>query len=352
MFAEAADILKVTAHIGPEQTAHVLSALAHQFGRYKPDQMKPIIESVAALAPLLPGGVKGFAGMGGYVNILGSRLLGIDPKDLLTLQATAMQTTGGSGSGARGALSGAMIMNTLMRAIPGVFGSGLLEGKSAFALRSMGMTDAHGASTVMENGRMKLDKFLDKLASFQDRSQTAEGRVGIAKEMMKYSFMLNKKQGEMDNFLKSVVGSGGKSIAPSELSMKLFAYAFGAGSRVAAAMSDPSFRSQHMKLKGAVDNAPSIEERQKELMRTLVMQQTRLGTNLNSLLAIVGDQMLPTLTKVTGAAADLVDWLRKFLSAHPSITRTLIVLTSAASFAAATRGAANAAPPPIISNPL
>ncbi len=331
MFAEAADVLKVTAHIGPEQTAHVLSAMAHQFGRYKPEEMRPIIEAVTALAPRLPGGVKGFAGMGGYVNILGSRLLGIDPKELLTLQATAMQTTGGSGTGARGSLSGAMIMNTLMRALPGVFGSGLLEGKSAFALRSMGLTDAHGASTVMENGKMKLDKFLDKLAGFQDRSQTAEGRVGIAKEMMKYSYMLNKKQPDMDEFLKGVIGSGGKSIAPAELSMKLFAYAFGAGSRVAAAMSDPKFRQQHAFLQKEVNRAPSVEERQKQLMETLIMQQTRLCTNIKSLLAVIGEQALPILTNVTRGAGDLVDAMRKFLSAHPSVTRAIVGLTAAAS---------------------
>jgi hypothetical protein len=141
MFAQSADILNSTpAHTPPSQTAHTLAALAHQFGRYSPEEMKPIVNTATALAPMLPGGMKGFSLMGSYVNIQGSRLLNADPVKLMTLQAAAMQTSGGGGSGARGPLSGANISNALTRAIPGVFGSGIFSGKGAFALQAMGLT--------------------------------------------------------------------------------------------------------------------------------------------------------------------------------------------------------------------
>ena len=332
MFAQSADILKVTSHASPETTAHTLTAIAHQFGKYTAAEMTPIVKAFTALAPMIPGSVKGFATMGGYVNILGSRELKMDPVQLMTLQAAAMQTTGGGGAGARGSLSGSTLINMLARTIPGVFGSGLLSGKSSFALASMGMTNAaDGRSKLMTNGGLDLEKMMKVLKGVHDMAETAEGRVTLAKRMLANSPMLGKKAGEVQTFSNAVIKDGGNKVAASEFTMKLFQWAFGAAGRAAAVVSDDKFQGQMQYMKGRVTNYKGIEATQKELLKTYTMQTTRLQTNLTTLSSTIGTQALPMLTKIATRFADMANEANKFLEKHPGVTRMLVALAGVTS---------------------
>jgi hypothetical protein len=81
-------------------------------------------------------------------------------------------------SGSRG---GTTAIAALTRSIPGIFGSGLLKGKSAEALQAMGMADAGGHSTVFSNGKFDTLLFMKRLADYE-QSEFASHPEAIARQ--------------------------------------------------------------------------------------------------------------------------------------------------------------------------
>jgi hypothetical protein len=341
-FAKAADVLKITSggKIGPEQTIHSLTALSHQFGRYSAEEMRPIIETAVAMSKSLPGGMKTLAGMGSYVNIMGNRALGIDPVQLMAAQAAVAQTSGGTGTG-RGALSGANLANFLKRSMPGVFGSGLLSGKSAWAAATIGLGDSTGASTAMKNGKLDLELLQQKISKFegmtvQDIAKTALAHVG----------MLGKKAGEEIPLLKKALALGEKGVSKSQLITQLFQDVYGSASTIAMLMGEKKFLGVEQNLANSARDAiknGGIEAMQAKAMEMLEPQLMRLQTNLGTLGSTIGTQLIPVITPIVKTLGDIVDKATEFASANPKIVQAASGLLAVASGALILGGAANIA---------
>jgi len=346
LFAKGADVLKLTTGESPETSVHTMAALAHQFGRFSTsgkDDMTPLVNAAVALSTSIPGGMKGFATMGSYVNTLGSRIMKIDPVDLMVLQATAMQTSGGGGAGARGALSGNNIANVLSRIIPGVMGSGLFSGKSSYALSALGIRDDQGRSTVFKDGVLSISELARKLEGTSELANSASGRVELAQRMLKFAPMLGKKAPETIEFANRVIASGGSNVAPAEMLMPLFRYAFGSGDKFAAIFSDPKFQSQLLfnqeKVKKAIAGG-GINTMQEELMQVLHNRLAQLETDTKTLFATIGTQAIPMLSAMALKIDGFVVAINKFAEQHPRLVQAGVALTALASSALILGGAA------------
>lgn len=324
--AKAADLMQIISHgkISAEDSAHTLVALSHQFGAYTQDKMAPIITAAVAIAPALPGGLKTLGGMGSYVNTQGFRNLHIEPQELMALQAAVATTSGGKGTG-RGAFSGSNLINALQRSMPGVFGSGLLSGKSAFSAEVMGLAKG-GVSQIFKDGKLNLQALFDKLTAFESLPAKQ-----IAKNMMDHAGMLGKKAEEERAFLRNFLAD--KNAPKAQLVTSLLKNEYGSASGIAQLFGDKGFLVLLKSIQDSIKNAKSIDEMQAQAMEMLEPQLKRLQTNFTTLAATVGTQMLPVLTKVVTKMGDILDKVNAFADKHPQIVRLLVELTAVASAA-------------------
>lgn len=334
LFAKGADLMKIQSggKISAENAAHTFAALSHQFGRYDAASMKPIVEAAVAMAPALPGGLNTLKAMGSYVNVMGNRALGIDPVQLMALEAAVAQTSGGTGTG-RGAMSGAQLINALQRSMPGVFGSGLLSGKSAFAAEVMGLSRG-GVSTVFKDGKMDLDTLMGKFRSFEKMSGPE-----IAKKMLANVSMLGKKAPEEETFLKNFLAD--KNAPKAQLITSLLKYMGGSSATLMQVFGDEKFEQVLHTLQDRIKASKGIEELQKEAMKMVGPQLMRVQTNFMTLASTIGTQMIPMLTLVATKTGDVLDRMNQFAVAHPRIVQTAVALTALASAALIAGGVFN-----------
>lgn len=323
-FAAAADVLSETKHMSSETVMHSLSALAHQFGRFKPEEMKDIVETVTKLSLKLPGDLNSFVTMGGYINPKLARMHGVDPVKLLTLQAVAMQTAGSGSGGARGSLSGAALAAAMTRAIPGVFGSGLLDGKGALALEAMGFSKG-GVSTLYKNGRYDMNLFLEKSANIMRNLEEKGGVKSVAKHMAEIApqFLGKKDMATLYPWLKQVA-AGSQSPSAAELAEKLTGWAFGqTGGRAVAAIGEKKFQEQLHVTEEYLKKQKSIAEMQKDLMSTTVNATRNLKAAWENVQIAFGQHLVPILNKTVKVAAEITKQVSEFLMDHPALTEMI-----------------------------
>ena len=328
MWADAADILKITKHTDPNQTVEALTSMSHQFGNFEPNaKMAQLVQDFVTLMQTSPASVTQFVRGGAYINPLASRIFNIDERHLLALQATMAQTGGGGG---RGGLSPAQQSNLITRSLPGIFGSGLMSGKSVFGLRLMGLTDKKEISTLKTGDKFDLMKLSDKLGAFEKLAQTAEGRMKIARDMYKDAPLMGKQEGAMKQFAQTVLSRKGDVMA-SEMTMKAFQYAFGAGKIAAALLGDPSFKQQLQFNIDKMANAPSLDKQQKALSGTFAFSKIQTETDFGSLMADIGMRMLPHATRMMKAIDSVIFKMDEFVLKHPKVVDSIIKVISAVS---------------------
>jgi hypothetical protein len=336
IMAKAADVTKLMSggKIGPEETLHTLTALSHQFGRYDTKSMTDMANAAVAMSLQLPGGMKSLLGTGSTVNVPANRILGIDPLELMAFQAAVSQTSGSTGSGGKGRMSASNQINALMRAMPGLLGSGLLSGKSGFAAAVLGLGDHSGGATSMVNGKFSFQRFQDILSSFEKMSS-----VEIAQRMKKNVDMLGKKAPDEAPLINAALAG---KVSKAQLMAQLFQWQFGSAGTVAQLIGDEKFGGVMKRLSGSARQAVSgggIEKMQDQVMKTLEAQLTRLSTNFETLSSTIGSQIIPVITPLVEKLGDIVDQVNTFASAHPKITMavtSLIALASASLIAAGT----------------
>lgn len=331
-FTIAADFLYDSKGANRAETVHSLTGLAHQFGKYTPEEMNPIIERVVKLSNKLPGSLNSFVTMGGYVNTPATRVLGVDPLKLLTLEAVAMQTVGGGSGGARGGLSGSSIMAALSRTVPGVLGAGLTEGKTMFALKNLGLVDKYSASTVKDaKGNLDLDKLLTKLNHFGENLKEPGQMKVLAKKMMdNIGLYPAKQQDQMMKFLIPI-HQGKANVAPYEMIQKLFTWSFGVnGARAFSMMAEPKFMGAMKKTENYVNDGRSLEELQIEIQGNLRQNLERLTEAFRNLDTMIGQHIVPQITPLVSGMADLIQKSAVFLQQNPQLSDFLAKMAMAA----------------------
>jgi hypothetical protein len=277
VIAKYADVQYIFKKTPPQQSALDAIRAAHLAQHYTPAELTKYLDLLTKTSFLTPGKMSEVITTLKYVQGLASGALGMNDQQIALLTALANRV-GVAGAGARG---GAQVANALMRTIPGVFGSGLLKGKSAEALAAMGFSDAQGHSTIFTGGKFDVAKFLGQL----DKYETYEYK--------KYP----------------------EQIAREHI-MRNLQHAFGAAARVITVLGKPEVWKQYHEMMIAYNNLPTTEAAQEKFAKESVWQQIiNAETNFHSLLTLIGEKTLPEVSwafsKLNGILGQIIEKLGK-----------------------------------------
>ena len=181
-----------------------------------------------------------------------------------------------------GTRGGTNVSAAMTRSIPGVFGSGLLRGKSHEALAAMGMIDAKGHAKVFTDGKFDTLKWAGLLSDYVTREYASHP----------------------------------EAIARQDI-MKNFQRAFGTiGARAVSLLSSPQAIEQMRTMGAQMQQFGGFEGMQQIFKDESVAQQYQNAmTNMQSAMVELGLTLLPTVTKALNKfnsyMGELIDWMMK-----------------------------------------
>ena len=280
-FADVQYILKGTPY---EQSVTDAIRLAHTAQHYDPQSLSKYLDLLTKASFVVPGGVGEIGHALKYSQGLGKTALGISDDNMVLLTAL-MNRLGLSGS--RG---GTNLLAGMIRTIPGVFGSGLLKGKSGQALAAMDMVDGEGHSKFFAGGKFDAFKWMQGLSAY------------VAKEMAGHP----------------------EAIARQDI-LKNFQFAFGVnGSRVASLLADPQALSQFVALNGQFQKGAGTAAIQGKFADESVWQKfENAKTNFTSAMTELGWVLLPMAATGLTALNNSLNWLTEAIHDHPGRVKAL-----------------------------
>lgn len=283
-YARFADVQMMMKGTSYQQSIPELIRLAHTAQKYTPEAIAAYGDLLTKASFVVPGSLSEIGNALKYSQGLGKQVLGIDDNSMVLTTALLNQM------GIKGSRGGTNLIAAITRTIPGIFGSGLLEGKSNEALRAMGMTDDKGHSKVFKNGKFDVFTWLGLLSEYTTR-EMATNPEAIARQNI----------------------------------MKNMQHAFGAqGGRVASLLANP----QAIELLGLIGQrfagAGGVEAIQNKFADEAVAQQwMNAKTNFVSAMTELGYTLLPLATialkKLNSRLQTLISWITD----HPDATRRL-----------------------------
>lgn len=258
--------------------------LAHTAQHYDPASLSKYLDLLTKASLIVPGSLGEVGHALKYSQGIGKTALGISDENMVLLTALLNRL------GFAGSRGGTNLIAAMTRTIPGIFGSGLLTGKSAVALNAMGMVDSKGHSKFFKDG--KFDAFM--------------------------------WMGGMSEYVQREFASNPEALARQHI-MKNFQHAFGAqGGRVAALLSSPEAMSQLRKIGEAFQGYGGVEGMQKKFADESVEQKfINAKTNFINAMTEIGYTLLPLaasgLTKLNDGLQVLIKWITD----NPGTVKTL-----------------------------
>lgn len=146
--------------------------LAHQAKIYDPAGLAKYLDTLSKASLLSSGNISELGHALKYSQSMGQSILGIDPNQMVILAAFANRL------GLSGSRGGTNMIDALGRSIPGVFGSGLLKGKSYEALSAMGMVDSKGYSKFFTDGKFDPFSFIQGVAHYATTEMEKDPKHG------------------------------------------------------------------------------------------------------------------------------------------------------------------------------
>jgi hypothetical protein len=283
-YAKFADVQLLLKGTSPQESVKDAVKLAHTAGHYDADSLREYLNLLNKLSMVIPGGL-GEAGHAlKYSQTVAKRALGIGDVDMVEMIALLNQL---GFSGSRG---GTNFLAAATRSIPGIFGSGLLKGKSHDALKAMGMIDSSNHATFFKDGKFNTHLWMEQLSGY------------VAKEFATHPEAL-ARQDIMTNF----------------------SHALGVnGARIASLLADPAALKQLVSIHEKFSTLPSVDATQRAFATESVTQgYENAKTNLTSLLTELGYPLLPDvesgLTKLNGTLQSMITAVHD----HPGKVRAL-----------------------------
>ncbi len=289
-FADVQKIMKDTPYSSSVPDAVKLMHLAQH---YDPKNVVPYFNELTKASFMMPGGIGELRHALAYYMPMGKEALGVDDKSSIMLVALLNRL------GLSGSRGGTNLLAAMTRTIPGVFGSGLLKGKSYEALSDMGFIDKKGHSKFMTNGAFDTDKWVQGLSAFV--------RDAIAKDP-----------------------AHGR-----ERVMIDFQHAFGVqGSKVAALLSSPQAIDQLSKMGGMFQQLADMGAIQNDFVTKSVSQQYQTAmTNFQNTMIELGVNLLPMATMALNAVNHglntLIPWMREHKTLVLDLSKAFLGLAAA-----------------------
>jgi TP901 family phage tail tape measure protein len=159
VYAQFADVQKLMKGTSLEESTMLGVRMAHQAGHFDPEGLAKYLDLLTKASLVVPGTLSEVGNALKYSQAFAKTTLGVDDNQMVM---TALLNRMGL-SGSRG---GTNLIDAMIRTVPGIFGSGLLKGKSAEALKAMGFTDAQGHSTIFSDGKFDTIKWMNQLSKY------------------------------------------------------------------------------------------------------------------------------------------------------------------------------------------
>jgi TP901 family phage tail tape measure protein len=267
--------------------------LAHLAGYYGPKELTDFLDVLTKATLVSPGHLTEIGTALKYSLPTARAALGITPEQMVMMTALASQM---GFSGSRG---GTNVIDAMIRTVPGIFGSGLLEGKSNEALRAMGLTDSKGHSKLFTNGNFDFIKWIEGLSAY------------VNKEMATHP----------------------KDIAYQDILIN-FQHAFGAqGRRFAALLTTPQALQQWKAIGEKFQRLSDLGSIQDDFVNNSVAQQWKTAvTNFQTFFIELGYNLLPLATSVLKRLNNelniLIPWMRKHRELVKELTESMIAFSA------------------------
>jgi hypothetical protein len=293
-FADVQSLMKGTPF---EQSTNTLVRLAHLAGHFDAPGLSKYADLLTKASLIVPGGLGEVAGALQYSQGVAKTALGVDDNNAVLLVSLLNRL------GLKGSRGGTNAIAAMTRTIPGIFGSGLLKGKSNEALLAMGMTDPQGHSKVFKDGKFDVVTWM----------------------------------GLMGEYVQKEFASHPEAIARQDI-MKNFQHAFGVqGSRVATLFSSPQAIEQFRLIGKSFSEAGGAGSMQKTFADQSVAQQwTNAKTNFISALTELGMTLLPmasnALKLLNTEMGAVVQWITKHQHATKILAVSFLSLSAAMAF--------------------
>jgi TP901 family phage tail tape measure protein len=182
-FAQFATVQKQLKGTDYEKSTEMGIKLAEITGHFDPNSMKASLDAFTKLSLLMPGSVDKVLKAFSYAEGTMKNVMGVSDEDTMLMVAMLQRM------GIQGTRTGSQLLAMVSRTIPQVMGSGLWEGKSAIALKSMGLLDAGGKADVFTNGKFDTYKFFGKISNYVAREfQTHDEKTARNDIMQNFQF--------------------------------------------------------------------------------------------------------------------------------------------------------------------
>ena len=273
-FADVQLLLK-----GTDYKTSVLEAvrLAHTANIYTPEKMSKYLDTLTKASIMSGGNISELGTALKYSQGTAQSALGISPDKMILVTALANRM---GFSGSRG---GTNLIDAMIRTMPGIFGSGLLEGKSNMALLHMGMIDKHGHSEVFKNGKFDIPTWMEKMYTYA-QSEFKKFPEAIARQ-----HILTNEQ-----------------------------HAYGAqGRRIATLFSTPQALQQYLIMMQQFQKLSGNSDIQNMYVKNSVAQQYQTAiTNFQNAMIELGTNLLPMATRILNAFNAQLNIFIPWMRAH------------------------------------
>lgn len=256
--------------------------LAHTAQHYDAESLAKYLDLLTKVSLVVPGNLSEVGHALKYSQGLSKTALGMDDTNSVMLVALLNRL------GFAGSRGGTNLIAAMSRSIPGIFGSGLLKGKSAEALKDMGMVDEKGQSKALVDGKFDAMTWMKLLADF------------VHKE-----FQTKAPDAARQNIMKD------------------FQHGFGTqGGRVVSLLSSPQALEQLSQLSEKFAKMPGVVSMQEKFKSQSVEQQFfNAKTNLTSLFTELGYTLLPAASKGLVAFNNSITKLIDLVRGHQDAVR-------------------------------
>jgi hypothetical protein len=276
--------------------------MMHLAQKYSPKDVEPYFDQITKASFMMPGGVGELRSALSYFQPVGKSALGVNDKDSIMLVALLSRL------GLSGSRGGTNLLAAMGRTLPGVFGSGLLKGKSHEALADMGFIDAKGHSKFMVNGKFDTEKWVQGLAAFV--------KSAIAKDPLH-----------------------GRERVAIDLS-----HAFGVqGAKVASLLSSPGAIAQLVSMAYQFEQLAKMGIIQDQFVNQSASQQYQTAvTNFQNAMIELGYNLLPLATRalkdINAELNVFIPWMRTHKKEVKELSEAFLVLAGAMAFGSIVTG--------------
>lgn len=249
--------------------------LAHQAKIYDPAGLAKYLDTLSKASLLSSGNISELGHALKYSQAMGQSILGIDPNQMVIMAAFANRL------GLSGSRGGTNMIDALGRSIPGVFGSGLLKGKSYEALSAMGMVDSKGYAKFFKDGKFDTFSFIQGIAHYATDEMKKDPKHG------------------------------------AQIIYRNLVHALGIqGSRFAALLTSPAALEMLKQMEAQFETSASNSGIQDKYVTGSVSQQFQTSiTNFQNAMIELGWNLLPlathALNDINAALGVLIPWMRE-----------------------------------------